>query len=358
VPTPKHWFSVNYKGTEYRVNAPVIERIVHSYFVNYYLATTATEVPVRTSCRISQWVGAGVPDITTVEVDWMKVNETANSKTKSYMASLAGSVHQDPVAAARELSGLVDKSDGYKSDFAKKMKKAQMTNMQALGSIAERQSEVMFVLKGIQATSAGMLQIGATALPKPAAAIAMGALSVMRGIGTYSETGKIGVAVLAAGGELTISAFKFGKNFKGMEEVGMAFIEAGWAADMELANGKSVSEALAAGAPKLADPLIGKFVEKIPKAQLYKMTYSVTKKMVDIGIAVTSAKIVNEGLKTAIGKGVEAGAEALHKQLTESHEHHSIERPVCQIVTRSTISQQAILKASFVNMSKGIGKGW
>jgi hypothetical protein len=182
--------------------------------------------------------------------------------------------------------------------------------------------------------------------------------SILQGVAKYEDTGSIGASLMTASGSFAFGLIKVGTIGK---EMVLAFVKSGWGVSTDLVGGDTVGEAISDGVVTLAGPALERIGKSVKVRDLIK------KISLPISITYTGKDVAHELVEKGVGYGIELAAktgvrtvaEHMQSQSNAGHQSGRVEHKRSgKIISRSTLSDLFLLKLAYVNMEKGIGRGW
>lgn len=293
-----------------------------------------------------------LPDVSHAEVPWESVREYSERFTADDLRDMRAAVASNSAAAvARRLEEMIDVTGQKKEAFADWMGTLQTQNMQAISKAVDDYQSNVEIAKFVRDASAEGLMVGASVMTGGAAVAALGGASFFKGACKFQDTDSVGAAVMEGVGSFAFAYVKLGKSFSFKENMVLAFVQAPYKAGTELVGGESMGKALLKGGLKLTGPVTEAFFKLPPAKTLFDK--------VAVPIVITyqgqnvAATVLAKFTDKVQAKGVEVWAT---KNPSEKPQPAGGARG--QIVAQATLSDKYLLYLAFVNMEKGIGRGW
>jgi hypothetical protein len=340
--------------TQFAIDWDIVSRLVRSYHTARLQMVYAREVTMSNSHWYNPMTWS-LPAISHVEVDWDKVRRDADSLALADVRNMRTEAKYNAARIARRLEDLIELTAERKETFVNWIGTVQTQNMESINkAIADYESGAE-IAKFVRDTSADGLMVGASVMTGSAAVEALGGASFFKGTCQFQDTGNVGTTVMRGAGTFAFAYVRLGKQFK--QDMVLALVQAPYFTGTELVGGSTVSKAVAASALKLTAPSAERLFRLGPAKTLFDkvavpivVTYG--------GEHVTSAflsKLVEKGARGAD----DAGRKALNGGSNPSDDAAHLEpRRQGQVIDQSTVSTKFLLHLAFVNMDKGIGRGW
>jgi hypothetical protein len=299
-----------------------------------------------------------LPDILHLEVDWDRVRTLSRARADEELAMLRVRATTDAPGVGRFLEQTISETERNKEQFVNWMGDVQTRNMQSVQKATDDYASNVEVARFFRDISADGLMVGASLMTGGAAMIGMGSASVFKGYGKFQDSASIGAGVMEASGTFVYGFVKLGRTFSFADEMLLAVVQAQWQMQTELVAGQSVTSAAISGGAKLTGPMVDSLLNVRPARSLFdKLTLPV---MLSYKGKFVTAAGDDLASKTAQGltgevlkKGLEIGAAKMAAPAPEKRVKRS-----GQVIEHATLSNKYLLYFAYVNMSKGIGRGW
>jgi hypothetical protein len=192
------------------------------------------------------------------------------------------------------------------------------------------------------------------------AVAALGGASFFKGTCRFQDTGSIGASVMEGAGSFAFAYVKLGKELTFKQEMVLAFVQASYSAGTELVGGSTISRAVASGALKLTGPSAEALFKLGPAKTLFdKVAVPIVITYGGENVASTFlSKLAGDAVQNRVVEGL--GKEALLNGTGSPKDAGPATGPrrAGQLLAQSTLSNKFLLYLAFVNMQKGIGRGW
>jgi hypothetical protein len=336
---------------QFAIDWDIVRRIVRSYHTSCLQLDFAREVTMSESHWYNPMTWS-LPDISHVEVDWDLVRRYAEGYTHSDLRDMRVEAKYNAARIAHRLEDLIDTTRRNKEVFVDWIGTVQTQNMQSVNRAVEDYESNIEIAKFVRDMSADGLMVGASVMSGGAAVAALGGAAFFKGTCTFQDTDSVGASVMEGAGSF---AFAYVKLVK--EDLVLAVVQAPYKAGTELVGGATVSKAALSGAVKLTGPAVDNLFKLGPAKTLFD------KVAVPIVITYGGENVASKVLARAAGKTAQKGVEAWGKSALATAddatgEIYAAPRPSGPLVAESTLSSEYLLYLAFVNMEKGIGRGW
>lgn len=270
---------IDYPDGTFAVDLDLVERIVRSY-----LSAMAQERFTREVVD-EKWIG---PDIYSIEVDWLAVNQAKIAATNMVWDMHMRAQAQGMLSQRQELDRMVRDTRLAKIRWTARLKSAQAKSMANIETSVHRGEVGVEVSKFVRDTSVGVLAVCATVLSGGSAAGIIGASAFGSGLEAavkLQDTGDVKAAGFTFVSKFAIGLIPAGK---GSDKLFMFILkneaEIAQAGAQALVEGKTVEQALVASieqaAAQVAGAAVGKLL-KTPQASkaLRRVAYPMTLKI-------------------------------------------------------------------------------
>jgi hypothetical protein len=335
--------------TQFAVDWDIVHRIVRSFHTANLQLAYAREITMSESHWYNPMTWS-LPGISHVEVDWDAVRADADAYALADVRNMRVEAKYNAPRIARRLEDLIEMTAYKKERFVDWIGKVQTENMKSITRAVEDYESNVEIARFVRDTSADGLMVGASVMSGGAAVAALGGASFFKGTCTFQDTDSVGAGVMQAAGSFAFAYVKLGKNFTLKQDMVLALVQAPYAAGTELVGGATVSKAVGSSALKLTGPSIDRLFKLGPARTLFD------KVAVPVVITYGGENVASSFLSKLAAKGVQQGIEERGKK--EAPEVDSGPRRQGQVIADSTVSTKFLLYLAFVNMTKGIGRGW
>lgn len=345
-------------ATQFAIDWGVVRRIVRSYHTARLQYAYAREVTMSDS----QWYNPmtwSLPKVSHVEVDWEPVRANSESLAEAAVHDMRVEAKYNAARIARRLEDMIEMTAERKEAFVDRIGTVQTQNMQAINKAVEDYEAGEEIARFVRDTSADGLMVGASVMTGGTAAAALGGASFFKGVCKFQDTGSVGAGVMHGAGSLAFAYVKLGKKFTFKDDVVLALVQAPYTVGTELVGGATVSKAVSASALKLSSPAVEGLFKLGPARTLFD------KVAVPIVITYGGENVASSSLSKLAGKTAQRAIEERGKKALDGANASDAEggqdpgpRRQGQIIEQSTVSTKFLLHLAFVNMGKGIGRGW
>jgi hypothetical protein len=354
--------------TQFAIDWDIVSRIVRSYHTANLQLSYAREIRMSES----HWYNPltwSLPAISHVEVDWDAVRADADSFALADVRNMRVEAKYNAPRIARRVEALIEMAAHKKETFVDWIGKVQTENMKSINKAVEDYEASAEIARFVRDTSADGLMVGASVMTGGAAVAALGGASFFKGTCKFQDTGRVGAGLMQGAGSFAFAYVKLGKNFTFRQDMVLALVQAQYATGTELVGGATVSKAVVSSALKLTGPSIDRLFKLGPAKTLFD------KVAVPIVVTYGGENVASKFLSKLAGKAVHRGFEERRqgvpgdredrgkKAVNDSTSTGEIEvdlspRRQGQVIAESTVSTKFLLHLAFVNMDKGIGRGW
>lgn len=348
---------VQSRNTQFAIDWSVVRQLVRSYYTSAWQLDLGRE----TTLSESHWYNPfswSMPDVAHIEVDWGLVRSYADADADNDVARMRRRAATDAAGVAWQLDELIDLTARNKESFTDWMGTVQTRNMESIDKAVDDYDSNIEIAKFVRDASAEGLMIGASVMSGGAATAALGGASFFKGYCKFQDTTNdhaLEAAVLEGVGSFAFAYVKLGKKLSFKEDMVLAFVQAPYKTGTELVAGKSVSDAFVSGSVKLVAPTVDRLFKIGPAKTLFD------KVAVPVVITVKAKEgiknVTSDLLTKSATKSVEKTLESRGKQALEDSPATN-PRQSGRIVSDATLSNKLLLYLAFVNMEKGIGRGW
>jgi hypothetical protein len=344
--------------TQFAVDWDIVSRIVRSYHTASLQLAYAREI----SMSQSHWYNPmtwSLPDISHVEVEWHRVRRDAEAFARQDVRNMQVEAKYNAPRIARRLEALIDITAQKKETFIDWIGTVQTQNMVSITKAVEDYASSAEMAQFVRDTSADGLMVGASVMTGGGAAAALGGASFVKGVCRFQDSASVGASVMEGAGSFAFAYVKLGKTYTFSQEMVLALVQAPWTTGTELVGGSTISKAVASGAVKLTGPSSDALFKLGPAKTLFD------KVAVPIVINYGGENVASKFLSTlasetlqsrVIERAAKNGGNAAHSPADESAATGP--RRGGQLIDESTLSSRFLLHLAFVNMQKGIGRGW
>ena len=345
--------------TQFAIDWDIVHRILRSYHTSCLQLDFGREVTLSES----QWYNPmswSLPDISHVEVDWDAVRRYTDGLMASDLRDMRVEAKYRAARIARRLEDMIETTARNKEVFVDWIGTVQTQNMQSVNRAVEDYESNIEIARFVRDSSADGLMVGASVMTGGAAVAALGGASFFKGTCKFQDTGSVGAGVMEGAGSFAFAYVKLGKTFSFKQEMVLAMVQAPYKAGTELVGGATVSKAALSGALKLTGPSVDALFKLGPAKTLFdKVAVPI---VITYGGENVASKVLSKFAgKMVQGRGVEGwGKKELLGGHDSSHDVGTSARPsrAGALIAESTLSTKYLLYLGFVNMDKGIGRGW
>ena len=341
---------------QFAIDWDIVRRVVRSYHTSCLELDFAREVTMSESHWYNPMTWS-LPAISHVEVDWDSVRRYADGYTQADVRDMRVEAKYNAARIAHRLEDLIDTTLRNKEVFVDWIGTVQTQNMQSVNRAVEDYESNVELAKFVRDMSADGLMVGASVMSGGAAVAALGGASFFKGTCKFQDTDSVGAGVMEGAGSFAFAYVKLGKTFTLKQDLVLALVQAPYKAGTELVGGATVSKAALSGAVKLTGPAVDNLFKLGPARTLFD------KVAVPIVITYGGENVASKILAKAAGKTAQKGVEAWGKSALANTnggdaDTEAAPRRPGPLVAESTLSSRYLLYLAFVNMEKGIGRGW
>jgi hypothetical protein len=345
-------------ATQFAIDWDVVGRIVRSYHTAHLQYFYAREVTMSDS----QWYNPmtwSLPKVSHVEVNWHAVRADAARAADADVRNMRIEAKYNPARIARRLEDMIEMTADRKEAFVTWIGAVQTENMKSINKAVEDYEAATDVARFVRDMSADGLMVGASVMTGGTAVAALGGASFFKGVCKFQDTGRVGAGVMQGAGSFAFAYVKLGKNFTFKQDVALALVQAPYNTGTELVGGATVSKAVGSSALKLTAPAADGLFKLGPAKTLFD------KVAVPIVITYGGENVASSFLGKLAGKSAQRAIEDRGKKAMNGSsepggqaETDAGPRRQGQVIDESTVSTKFLLYLAFVNMEKGIGRGW
>ena len=346
-------------STQFAVDWDIVQRIVRSYHTASLQLAHAREITMSQSHWYNPMTWS-LPDISHVEVDWDAVRGDADAFAQEDVRNMRVEAKYNAPRIARRLETLIDLTASKKERFIDWIGTVQTQNMVSINKAVADYEASTEIARFVRDTSADGLMVGASVMTGGAAVAALGGASFFKGVCRFQDSGSVGASVMEGAGSFAFAYVKLGKEFTFKEEMVLALVQAPWTTGTELVGGSTITRAVTSGAVKLTGPSSEALFKLAPAKTLFdKVAVPIvinyggenvaSKFLSTLAGEVTQNRVVEPAARNAVNGGAKASADSGPATGT---------RGAGQLIDESTLSNKFLLHLAFVNMQKGIGRGW
>ena len=356
-------------SAQFAIDWDVVGRIVRSYHTAHLQYAHAREVTMSES----QWYNPmtwALPKVSHVEVNWNAVRADAASFAEADVRNMRVEAKYNAARIARRLEDMVEMTAIRKEAFVDWIGTVQTQNMESINKAIDDYEAAADIARFVRDTSADGLMVGASVMTGGTALAALGGASFFKGVCRFQDTASVGAGVMQGAGSFAFAYVKLGKNFTFKQDVALALVQAPWNTGTELVGGATVSKAVGTSALKLTTPAMDGLFRLGPAKTLFDrvavpivITYG-GENVASSFLAKLAGKTASRNAVEALGQTPRAAEERAKDALNgrngsgNSTELPSGPRRPGQVLEQSTVSTKFLLHLAFVNMEKGIGRGW
>ena len=335
--------------TQFAIDWDIVNRIVRSYYTANLELAYAREVTMSESHWYNPMTWS-LPAISHVEVDWDAVRADADTYARTDVSNMRVEAKYNAPRIARRLEDMIETTAGRKEMFIDWIARVQTENWKSIDQAVEDYESSADIARFVRDTSADGLMVGASVMTGGAAAAALGGASFFKGVCRFQDTASIGAGVMQAAGSFAFAYVRLGKHFTFKQDMVLAFVQAPYAIGTELVGGATVSKAVSSSALKMTGPSIDRLFKLGPARTLFD------KVAVPVVITYGGENVASSFLSKLAAKGAQQTIE--ERSTNDAPEIDTGPRRQGQVIAESTVSTKFLLHLAFVNMTKGIGRGW
>lgn len=355
--------------TQFAIDWDIISRLTRSYYTAYLQWSYGEETTISDS-RWYNPLSWSLPDISHIEVDWDRVRRDAVSKAERDVGLMRRVANVDAASVAKFLEARVGEAARYKEQFVDWMGDVQTRNMHNVESAVKSYEADKEIAKFVRDRSYDMLMICAGVMTGGEALVAMGAGSFLKGQAKFQDTGSLGAATMEGAGTFVFAYVKLGKEFSLKQDVVLAFVQAPYKIATEVVGGATFGDAALAGALTLATPGTDRLFNFAPGKTFFDraaipLTIKYGGKDLATEVLKGSKKLaagtVAGMMKSSASSFVQGGLEATANKLAGPRKGEAAGERAPQsssLLDEATLTNRHLLDLAFVNMDKGIGRGW
>lgn len=344
--------------TRFAIDWDIVSRIVRSYHTASLQLAYAREIAMSQSHWYNPMTWS-LPSISHVEVDWERVRTDADAFAREDVRNMRTEAKYNATRIARRLDSLIDITALRKETFIDWIGTVQTQNMVSIGkAIGEYESNVE-IAQFVRDTSADGLMVGASVMTGETAVAALGGAAFFKGTCRFQDSASVGASIMEGAGSFAFAYVKLGKEFALGREMVLALVQAPWTTGTELVGGSTISRAVAGGAVKLTGPSSEALFRLGPAKTLFdKVAVPIVINYGGEHVASTFlSRLTSDALQSRDEAPGRSGAVNSNGGATETAPATGPRRPG-QLIADSTLSNKFLLDLAFVNLQKGIGRGW
>jgi hypothetical protein len=345
-------------GAQFAIDWDIVRRIVRSYHMATLQLTYAREIAMSQSHWYNPMTWS-LPDIAHVEVDWDAVRVDAEAFAQEDVHNMRVEAKYNAPRIARRLETLIDITAHKKERFVDWIGTVQTQNMVSISKAVADYESSAEIARFVRDTSADGLMVGASVMTGGAAVAALGGASFFKGVCRFQDTGRVGASTMEGAGSFAFAYVKLGKQFTFKDEMVLALVQAPWTTGTELVGGATISKAVASGAVKLTGPSSDALFKLGPARTLFdKVAVPIVINYGGENVASNFlSKLAGETLQNRVIETAAKNAATGEGAAADAALVPAARRPG-QLIDESTLSNKFLLHLAFVNMRKGIGRGW
>jgi hypothetical protein len=340
--------------TQFAIDWEIVRRLARSH----HTACLQWDFGREVTMSESQWYNPmtwSLPDVSHVEVDWGAVRTYADRYTDDDVRDMRSIASMDAGRVARRLEEMIDTTALKKEALVDWLGTVQTQNMRSINKAVDDYESHIEIAKFVRDTSAEGLMVGASVMSGGTAVAALGGASFFKGACKFQDTDSVGAAVMEGVGSFTFAYVKLGKSFSFKENMMLALVQAPYKTGTELVGGETMSKAVLKGSLKLTGPATDALFKLGPVKTLFdKVAVPIVITYGGENVASTALSKFTDKVQA---KGVEVWAKGKLSEQSSNGARVSARRPG-QLVSESTLSNKFLLYLAFVNLEKGIGRGW
>ena len=345
--------------TQFAVDWDIVRRIVRSYHTAALQLAYAREIAMSQSHWYNPMTWS-LPDISHVEVDWDAVRADADLFAGEDVGNMQVEAKYNAPRIARRLAAMIDITAHKKEAFIDWIGTVQTQNMVSINKAVEDYQSSAEIARFVRDTSADGLMVGASVMTGGAAVAALGGASFFKGVCRFQDSGSVGASVMEGAGSFAFAYVKLGKEFTFRQDMVLALVQAPWATGTELVGGSTISKAVVSGAVKLSGPSSDALFKLGPAKTLFdKVAVPIFISYGGENVASSFlSKLSTETLQNRIADSAARNGKAPASASTADAPSPWTSHRRGQLIDASTLSNRFLLDLAFVNMQKGIGRGW
>jgi hypothetical protein len=317
----------------------------------------------------------GLPDLTTLEVDWDAVRRTTQSKTLLDAYRLGAIAEFDRNGVTRlvqELQSMQAETRSANDRFSGWQHAVSDRSLAAMRDSEKGYQSLIDGAKLIRDLSGSVL-IGAATF---ATGGATGAALVGGGLGTalkttakYQDTGSLGIAAIEAAQNIVLCVLPAARGAKlaGGEKIVKLILGATLDTDKALLDGRELTTAIEEGVAgsvvsALGDQVLGKglplILDRVAVPVVARLLEQPTKVVSD-GLTAVLKKTIEDRTKKAVQGAIKASAGADAGHLTHAVNRSGPDSNSWDTVMSFADRDELLLKFAVIDMAKGVGQsGW
>jgi hypothetical protein len=157
--------------------------------------------------REKKWIG---PDLVTVEVDWNGFRAQKDARAPEIYDQMSRMMLRDAELAFNQLIDAREKTKMHSDEFTRMQRQASRETMGNIEKSVGRGEAGLEVATFVRDMSATTLVVGAGFMSGGAAFAALGGGSLLKGTGTYQDTGNVGAAIIDGSTTFVVGAIGIG----------------------------------------------------------------------------------------------------------------------------------------------------
>jgi hypothetical protein len=343
-------------AAQFAVDWDIVGRIVRSYHTASLQLAYAREITMSQS----HWYNPrtwSLPAISHVEVDWAKVRTHADAFAQQDVRNMRVEAKYNALRIVRRLEALIDITAYKKETFIDWIGTVQTQNMVSIGKAVDDYASSSEIAQFVRDTSADGLMVGASVLTGSQALAALGGASFLTGVCRFEDRSSVGASMMQGAGSFAFAYVRLGKAYSFGDDAVLALVQAPWTTGTELVGGASISRAVIGGAVKLTGPSPEALFKLGPARTLFdKVAMPI---VIDYGGEHVASKFLSTLAAGAAPSRIDGGrnGSANGSEPSTDIALAGPRRPG-QLIDDSTLSNRLLLHLAFVNMQKGVGRGW
>jgi len=207
-----------------------------------------------------------MPDLVQYEVDWDAATNAKKEATRARMMEFQNNIYDSVESVKRHLKYLIEETHHNKEKFRNNLRTASQETSANIDQAVNTYETATTVARVTRDISADTILIGATFLSGGAALGVAGAGSMMKGAGTFQDTGNVGAAIMETTGSFIFTAIPIGRAASGAatasltEKGTLVLFESQFEVAKGLAAGDNIEKAMANRALKIATSATGDII--------------------------------------------------------------------------------------------------
>jgi hypothetical protein len=352
-------------NTQYAIDWDVVRRLIRSYHTASLQLQYANAAPMSES-RWYNPLSWSLPEVWNIEVPWDVVRRYVDIYADDDLRRMQDKAKFQAASVALDLEWMVEQTARKKEAFVDWMGDIQTKNMSAIDQAVKDYDGDIRLARWVRDSSADGLMVGASVMSGGAALAVMGGGSFLKGEAKFQDTGSVGAGVMEGAGSFMFAFVKLGKTFSFKEDMALVMVQSAWKTGTELVGGATLGKAAISGALKLTGPSVDRLFKLGPAKLLFDkvavpvvITYGGENVASKFLSKLTSTLLQKKGIEDkgkqallSLGSSSQGAGEATDDVPNEARKRQG------QLIAEATLSNKYLLYLAYVNMEKGIGRGW